>query len=102
MEVTFQALANSAVGGKHLGPGGMTGVFKQAHIELGQRRVPQPGACGARVRMPLLTARFSSDSQIISGVGECGLSGVQCIACNGLPNPYEPEAEEEPGLAVRG
>ena len=46
--------------------------------------------------MPLL------DGQILPAMGECGLSGVQCRDCDGLPNPYEPEAEEEPGLAERG
>ena len=96
MEVTFQSLANNAVGGKHIGPGGMTGVFRQSHRAIGLSRAPQLGACGASVRMPLL------DGQILPAMGECGLAGVQCRDCDGLPNPYEPEAEEEPGLAERG
>ena len=32
MEVTFQTLANNAVGGRHIGPGGMTGYSGRATV----------------------------------------------------------------------
>ena len=93
---TRQEITNKAVGGQHLGPGGMTGVFKQQPIVAKGSIAPmqyEPGACGAVV---VLQANTTANA-VIMARGECGLSGVVCTACAALV-----ESEDEPGLAVRG
>ena len=109
---TIQAISNQAVGFKHLGPGAMTGVFKQQPaVERGAlaTKTYKPGACGAHVALQANTGVGVS----VMAVGECGLSGVVCQPClqleiqiddicTGCNYCSEAEAEEEPGLHRRG
>ena len=93
---TFRELSNQASNGRHLGPGGMTGVFKQQPIVAKGSIAPmqyEPGSCGAVV---VLQANTTANA-VIMARGECGLSGVVCATCAPLV-----ESEDEPGLAVRG
>ena len=94
---TFRELSNQASNGRHLGPGGMTGVFKQQPaVNAPLNILPksyQPGACGVTV---VLQANTTANA-VIMARGECGPSGVVCTACAALV-----ESEDEPGLAVRG
>jgi len=100
---SFRDMANQAVGGKHLGAGGMTGVFKQQPARsVGSRKYPDvfiaydAGHCGARVQLPGNTPAGC----LIMSAGECGLSGVVCTECAAM---LELVADtDEPGLHVRG
>ena len=97
---TLQAIANQAVGGKHLGPGGMTGVFKQQPIVAKGSITPKTythNSCGAHVTLEAHT--FAS--AVIMSVGECGLSGVVCADCAALTESLS-EPTDEPGLHTRG
>jgi hypothetical protein len=93
---TFRELSNQASNGRHLGPGGMAGVFKQQPVRNITTKVystENVGSCGAVV---VLQANTTANA-VIMARGECGLSGVVCAACA----PFV-ESEDEPGLAVRG
>ena len=97
---TLQAIANQAVGFKHLGPGAMTGVFKQQPaVERGAlaTKTYKPGACGAHVALQANTGA----SAVIMAAGECGLSGVVCNDCATLTELMS-EPTDEPGLHMRG
>jgi len=105
---TLQAIANQAVGGKHLGPGGMTGVFKQRPaVNAPLNILPKsyvPGACGVTV---VLQANTTANA-VIMARGECGLSGVVCADCAQVVDSFvccdddNPAIEDEPGLHMRG
>ena len=97
---TFQELSNRAVGGRHLGPGGMTGVFKQQPAVAKGSAFPKEfthGSCGATVTLESNTYAHAT----IMARGECGLSGVVCADCMAL-SELMGETTDEPGLAVRG
>ena len=97
---TLQVIANQAVGGKHLGPGGMAGVFKQQPaVEPGSiiGKAPTHNSCGARVTLQAHTTA----SAVIMAAGECGLSGVVCADCAALTELMSAPADE-PGLHMRG
>jgi hypothetical protein len=95
---TFREITNQAVGFKHLGPGAMTGVFKQQPAQILTTKKYKAdgksivGACGARVALQAHT----SASAVIMAAGECGLSGVMCAEC------LELDSEEMPGLHGQG
>jgi hypothetical protein len=100
---TFRDMANQAVGGKHLGANGMTGVFKQQPARsVVTRKYPDvfiaydAGHCGAHVALPGNTP----SGCLVMSAGECGLSGVVCTECATM---LELVADtDEPGLHVRG
>ena len=97
---TLQAIANQAVGFKHLGPGAMTGVFKQQPaVERGAlaTKTYKPGACGAHVALQANTGVGVS----IMAVGECGLAGVVCTDCAPVVELLD-ATEDVPGLHRRG
>ena len=113
---TFREITNQAVGFKHLGPGAMTGVFKQQPAQILTTKKYKAdgksivGACGARVA---LEAHTTASATVMSA-GEGGLSGVVCQPClqelevqiddicTGCNYCSETEAEEEPGLHGQG
>ena len=97
---TTQEITNKAVGGRHLGPGGMTGVFKQQPAVAKGSITPKEfkhGSCGATV---VLQANTTANATVMAR-GECGLSGVVCADCSALAE-FMSEPTDEPGLAVRG
>ena len=95
---TFREITNQAVGFKHLGPGAMTGVFKQQPAQILTTKKYKAdgksivGACGARVALQAHT----SANAVIMAAGECGLSGVICAECSELVS------EDTPGLHGQG
>ena len=97
---TLQAIPNQAVGFKHLGPGAMTGVFKQQPaVERGSifPKTYKPGACGAHVALQANTPVGAN----VMATGECGLSGVVCTDCAPVVE-LQDATEDVPGLHRRG
>jgi hypothetical protein len=97
---TTQAITNKAVGGRHLGPGGLTGVFKQQPAVTKGSISPKEythNSCGATVTLQSNTYA----NAVIMARGECGLSGVVCADCMAL-SELMGETTDEPGLAMRG
>jgi len=94
---TLQAITNQAVGSKHLGPGPLTGVFKQQPARDIATKQHDTGKCGARVTLEAHTTA----SAVIMAAGECGLSGVVCNDCATLTELMS-EPTDEPGLHMRG
>ena len=74
---TSREITNNAVGFKHLGPGAMTGVFKQQPARTIVSKKYDIGHCGARVALEAHTTA----NAVIMSAGECGLSGVICQTC---------------------
>jgi len=94
---TLQAITNQAVSTKHLGPGPLTGVFKQQPARDIATKQHDIGKCGARVTLEAHTTA----SAVIMAAGECGLSGVVCNDCTALTELIS-EPTDEPGLHMRG
>lgn len=97
---TSQEITNRAIGGRHLGPGGLTGVFKQQPAVASGSISPkqyQHNSCGATVTLESNTYA----NAVIMARGECGLSGVVCADCMAL-SELMGETTDEPGLAMRG
>ena len=94
---TLQAITNQAVGFKHLGPGGMTGVFNQQPARNIVTKQLDIGKCGARVTLEAHTTA----SAVVMAAGECGLSGGVCNDCAALTELMS-EPTDEPGLHMRG
>ena len=98
---TSREITNNAVGFKHLGPGAMTGVFKQQPARTVVSKKYDIGYCGAHV---VLQARTTASATVMSA-GECGLSGVVCADCAVVIEMTVDDVvivEEEPGLHGQG
>ena len=102
---TSREITNNAVGFKHLGPGAMTGVFKQQPARTIVSKKYDLGSCGARVALEAHTTA----NAVIMSAGECGLSGVVCADCTAevdfqgtLQAALKETLEDEPGLHGQG